>query len=312
MTRILARGPWRGPDITIARVNNPKVELPIVTLAKQQRLPELNKQAAQPNSRLFDGLVCGLRSMEVKYRPDGSSYLYLRYSVDDYFSVESLDLALDDEVLLGEHWTTLRHELFSDSKILPAFSPHLVNLFGIGAVLVTSDNQALLTRRHHDVATYGGHFTSSINEAASYPSDTTTRDFLNPLKIVIRGALEELGVPLARRNIIFLSLEHDPVFNQYSLLALARTPLTCKELERTVNQSYPVDRWENSDLYFVPWELNPLLDFMSSHRPWITITILEAARYSFGETEVRQALLDRNLPFTIPRLEPITPPPQHH
>ena len=133
MTRILARGPWRGPDITIARQTASQPEPPIVTLAKQQRLSKLDELASRPHSHLFDGLVCGLRGMEVKYRPDGSSRLHLSYSVENYFSVKSLDLALDDELLLDKRWTTLRHELFSDSDVLPTLPPELVNLFGIGA-----------------------------------------------------------------------------------------------------------------------------------------------------------------------------------
>ncbi len=279
---ILARGPWRPADVITSYLPPSKSTPEIIAAAKRQREPALIAAAQRSSGHFFNGHVYGLQKFS-KYKDDaGRSRLLLDFTSSNYFDMLCIDNALDDSLEWRGRITTLRQELFGPHRQHVALSPHLVNCFGFGGLIVTSDNFAILTRRASNLAVYSGHYTSSVAEGAAFPEDSANGGGVDLLRMVSRGMKEELALDIRDPDVTFISLGMDPKNCSCFLVTLINVSLTKREIQDQLRRNAPADGWEREELYFVSWDPESITDFMNNHTPWVSVTILEALRHSFG------------------------------
>lgn len=279
---ILARGPWSSGDITTTHSDPSNSPTEVIKAAISQREPSLIADAERSDGHLFDGGIYGLRGFDVRCRPGMPPELSLDCTHSNYFYELCIDRGLEDPLEWQGQTTTLHQELFGSSQGAPLCSPYLANLFGFGALIITSDGYAIITRRGLDTAVYPGHYTSSVDEGSAFPEDSDDRGGVDLLSMVSRGVMEELALDVRDQDVTFLALGMDPQINNYFLLATITTPLTKTQMQVHLEQHAAVDSWERSALYFVPWELESITQFMDTHTPWVSVTVLEAMRHSFN------------------------------
>lgn len=278
---ILARGPWLPADIATS-YHPPSGSPPeVILVAKQQREPALMAAAQRSPERLFDGGVYGLRKFSEHQDHAGRPHLSLDFTSSNYFDVLCVDNALDEPLAWRGKSTTLRSELFGQHRESAVLSPHLVNFFGFGGLIITNDNFAILSRRGSSTAVYPNHYTSSVDEGAAFPEDSADGGGVDLVHMVSRGVNEELALDIHGHDITFLSLGIDPQNNNCFLVALIATSLTKNQIQDHMRRHLAADDWERDSLYFIPWNHKSIINFMNSHSPWVSVTILEALRYSF-------------------------------
>lgn len=279
---ILARGPWRAEDIATRYWPPSTKPLDVVVAAKQQREPALVEAARRSRGHLFNGGIYGLQKFSNHHGPAGRPRLSLDFTSSSYFDTLCLDSGLDQPLTWHGKTTTLRQELFGQQPKTAIPSPHLVNFFGFGGLIITSDNFAILTRRDSSMAIYPNYYTSSVDEGSAFPEDSDGRGGVDLLHMAARGAKEELDLDTDTQNVTFLSLAVNLELNNYFIVATITTPLTKAQVQAHLAQNLAVDAWERGGLYFVPWDPKSITRFMNRHSPWVSVTVLEAIRHAFG------------------------------
>lgn len=256
---ILARGPYAAHNLITNTVNSGQ-ELPaVIDFAKKQRLRELQQAAEASGGKLFNGKNYGLRTYLITATPEPA--LHLGFAITDYFDSLIIDRGLNRKLNYGGRDASLRQHLFGEDTEVPRLSPYMANLFGIGCLIITSDNYALITKRSGETNVYRNAYSASIDESAAYPEDSDGKGGVDLVGMVQRGSREELAWDLRADEIRFLSLGHSLLYNQYFLLAIAKIAASRAEMHIHLCNTVAVDAWEKTEVHFVPWNLFDLGGF---------------------------------------------------
>ncbi len=105
---------------------------------------------------------------------------------------------------------------------------------------------------------------------------------------LIRGTREEVGIDIDRDTIKILSLGLETERYQYALIGLAETNLTTTYIRQALTVAQDT-RLEYERLFFVPFTVESIYDFMVAHRPWgpeAEIGLFQALVYKFGSASV--------------------------
>jgi hypothetical protein len=236
-------------------------DLPPDILEQKKRI----EQAGLPyrwNSPRYslERFVIGRTEMEENLRLE----LYFRPS--DYYTFLATNMSLDEK-LFDEDGATLRERYLREidwRRPVKFFS----NSFGVCLAVITPDGYLLVVQRSGLVGSHPNQFSISVNEGLSRNLDRSDQsDAPDIYRCAIRGAMEELGIGLRNSDICFLSFGVNTQNCQWGLLGMARTD---QELEQILQmrRAGVKDKWESSELHYVPFEVDAVVRFVLSNRPW--------------------------------------------
>lgn len=173
--------------------------------------------------------------------------------------------------------------------------PHFSHSFGVSLALVTSDGYTIFTRRGKNVGSRPGIYETSVVEGLSRPIDCGTNgDAPDVYRCACRGLAEELGlhesVDFSVSDITFLSFGVD---TRYSLRGLTGVLKMKSSIERLLSRwdNGVRDKFENQELYPVPFTPEDVVSFAYSHMPFAPgPTLYYALVHEFGRPMVEEAL----------------------
>lgn len=265
--------------------------------AQIQRQADERRAAGLPAP--FNGLGYRLESFWVGNRTPGTedAILELRFRPTDYFAMLASDQSLDKPVVLDGQRTTFRAEFASHVDLSLRPVPELATHWGIALQVITRDGFTLFAERGQ-TAVDAHVFFPSIAEGASRPMDDDGHGAPDPYRTAIRGAMEELGIEIARQEVRWLSFGANAVLCEYGLIGMAHVPQGIAEIMRARDMGVPKDKWEAARLHAVPWTPEDVAAFVMAHTPWspfALVTLAHALIHDFSLADVEWAFAGKQI-----------------
>ncbi len=234
---------------------------------------------------LFDGRTVELAAFDIGFvEQDGEKMtLDLIFREGSYFNNFPTHFALD-RLIQG---VTVRQRYAPDFGALQTAEGYeqtaLPMMVGVSCVLITEDNQVLLTvRSRRGIAVAAGLHHVSLAEGMR-PEDLDMGGAPNPFLAIVRGMREEVGVDLDAEDIVITALG---MSQQYLQPDFACVAITSKTAEQVVTElpAKARDRWENDLVFFSEWSpvaIAPLL-FERQWSPHASFSLLMGLLHEFG------------------------------
>ena len=214
----------------------------------------------------------------------------LRICESDYFTflaTQQLDRALPSGGTLRSRYLEGRDPLGA-----PAF---LRNSFGASVALATADDKLIFARRGTDVGSRPDVWGPSANEALSRHLDSDGRSAPELYRLMRRGIVEELALEPDEYLLELLAFFVDTEVQQWGCVFVgALRSVTADDVLSRRSRGAP-DKWENTELRMVPFEIAPVLRFIADgHRrgdvsPGLPMIAHLALVHRFGRRAVERA-----------------------
>jgi transcriptional regulator with XRE-family HTH domain len=259
------------PDNIICHYVPQDLELPPEIAANKARIAaEQEEKKLRGMHYMWNGRIYYLnrwtRGRTVK---DENLELRLWFGPSDFFTFLATNMSLQSEVddpVTGEK-TKLYDKYFSnynwsDPHLQPI--PLFSNIFGVVVSLITGDNKLLIMKRPPGMGGRGDVFNIAINESVHPDFDRAVNsDAPDLYHATIRGASEELNLPLEPKDIVFFAFGVDSVYSMWNPLGCARTRYTCDEVLK-MRAMAAKDKWEVVQAYPIDFEIRPVVRFVQS------------------------------------------------
>lgn len=195
-----------------------------------------------------------------RYSTNEELELQLWFRPSDYYTFLATDMQLDDE--------TLRKKYF-ENEDWKAPERYFSHSFGVNIVVITKDNQIILTRRSESVGVNKQMYHISVNEGVNRTFDRgVDTQAPNVYRAAIRGLIEELGIQnVEEDDITYLSFGVDTRYSQWGLLGKAKVDKTAQEIFDWRSRGVK-DKWETEEIVAIPYEVKDVVKFVAEHQPW--------------------------------------------
>lgn len=209
--------------------------------------------------------------------------LILRLRPSDYYTFLATAMSLDEKTVAG-NGTTIRdkylHHVAYDKPV-----PEFASAFAVQMTLITSDGYIMVsTRETEGIVGYPGHLAPAINECVNPVADRGASGTISLPMTVKRGAAHELNIEVTDDEMVFFTVGVDPRYYMYTLSGLVRSKQFTRDQIVARRSLGSKERWEASQLHFLPHDVNEVARFMS--RP------PEGARWSpYGHVCLAQTLI---------------------
>jgi hypothetical protein len=274
--------------------DSPPVPLPEELEPLRQSIEREQEQAKRDGRSVFwNGGTYGLSRISRRSAVAGeASTLTLHLFPSDYFSYLAVISEMDcSKPGAGAHASAVRAKYLVQvdaETVVPA----LARSVGVSTLIVTRDERALLTRRKNHLSCMPGFFSVSINEAMTRDPNAPDHLTPDPAKTIVQGALEELGLTLDPSQIRFLSFGVDETFYQWGIASMAEVRETAAEIREGLSLGTKDGTFENDALYFAPFSIPDILDFVRNNGPWVCgglAALTQALVLRFGREAVVSA-----------------------
>jgi hypothetical protein len=175
--------------------------------------------------------------------------------------------------------------------------PFFSHSFGISLAVVTADGYTLFTQRGKNVVSLPSVYETSVVEGLSRPIDRGTNgEAPDVYRCACRGLAEELGlhksVDFSVSDITFLSFGVDTRYALRGLTGLIKVKKTVEKLLLRWDNGVK-DKFENQELFPVPFTPKDVISFAYSHQPFVPgPTLYHALVYEYGRSMVEDAFDD--------------------
>jgi hypothetical protein len=211
--------------------------------------------------------------------------LDLWFRPSDYYTFLATNMSLKEP--------ELREKYLSDVDWCETV-PHFSHSFGVSLAVVTSDGYTLFTQRGKNVGSRPSIYEGSVVEGLSRPIDRGTNgEAPDVYRCACRGLTEELGlhesVDFSVSDITFLSFGVD---TRYALRGLTGMIKVKKSIEKLLHlwDNGVRDKFENQELFPVPFTPEDVISFAYSHQPFAPgPTLYYALVHEFGRSMVEDA-----------------------
>jgi hypothetical protein len=234
--------------------------------------------------------------------------LNLHFGPSDWYTACATNLSLDSELAIGPEagkQLTLRDKYLNNVDwSAPLIQPVSCfgNTFGINLVLISGDNQLVLTKRSPLTSVYPNHYHITMNECVQRPIDRSDYSGSpNLYRAAIRGAAEELGLELCESDVTFLVFQVDTRYSMWGILGVGHTNKTYSEMCH-MRDMLAKDRWKSTNLFAVELRLETALQFMADHSPWVPgglACLYYTLIHEFGKRAVTQTV-SKQIHWSIP------------
>jgi hypothetical protein len=275
--------------------------------AKDPYIPPIELKEARPTllaaalnraqlqgATLYDGLHYGLRDYSLRITNPESEERQLVLSVQPttYFDHITSNMVVDEPILrVSGRLQSLRnfYQLnagrFRDSV--------LANQLGVNISVITRvDNSLIYALRGEKTFTFSAGFVTAINASMTRGMDEAENGKPDPLKTVLREAMEELGIDVDRQSIELVALVQDLKHLQPLLIGLAFVDQSAEDIMRLA-AIRARDRFEYKGLLSMPFEPSIVARHIISHHdqwvPQCAVSVIYALMRVFGHDEAMRA-----------------------
>lgn len=212
------------------------------------------------------------------------------FYITDYFTFLATNMQLDKKLQSGE---TIR-EKYIPSNELETVQPFLANGFGVVLVVITSDENVILTKRTGMSGARANEI--SVVEGVHPSLDRhSVNDGPDLFNTVVRGANEELGIIINKDIITFLGYGIDLDYYQWNIIGFAHVPQTAQEIKHLRSRG-AAGKWENSLLVFENFLPKNIAKVINEKEMWSTAKV---ALYWTAVRELGKRNIDRAIKNTI-------------
>lgn len=217
--------------------------------------------------------------------------LILHFTPTRYVRMLATELRVD-EPLFDRPPRTIR-ERFGEVDLRTDVVKEVATFWGIGLAVVTSDRQFVVAERGR-LAEAPGVLWPAVGEGASRAKDedpaTRAPDHF---KIAQRGMQEELGIPLEREELTWLSLGANSVDLAFGLIGRVDCPFRFDEIEKRRALGASRDAWEATRLHAIEFDPSVVAAFLSAAErpvsPFACIAIVHTLIGEFGLESCQRA-----------------------
>jgi len=278
--------------------DSPPVPLPEELESVRQSIEREQEQAKREGRNVFwNGGTYGLSRISRRGAASSeASTLTLHLFPSDYFSYLAVISSMDrSSPGAGARASAVRakHLARIDGETVV---PALARSVAVSTLIVTRDERALLTRRKNHLGCMPGFFSVSVNEAMTRDPNAPDHLTPDPVKTIIQGAREELGLTLDPSQIRYLSFGVDETFYQWGIASMAEVRETAAEIREGLSLGTKDGTFENDALYFAPFSIPAVLDFVRHNDPWVAgglAALTQALILRFGREAVVSAVRAR-------------------
>lgn len=218
------------------------------------------------NPRYHNGPMVALDRYSVARTPIFEDpCLTLNFIKTDYYTFLATSLKMssvvEDE---NQGFDTLKHKYLSGRSLTDPCK-FIATSFGVNLCVITSDNYTLIGRRSDIVSNYRRRFQVGVCESV-----IPTLDFdpeTNPIDLyrtAIRGAQEELGIEIQKKNVRFFSLCVDVDYYLYGLTGMIETDRTLAQLQSRRSIGIK-DKIESSEMVALEFKPKTILKFIENN-----------------------------------------------
>ena len=234
---------------------------------------ESKRSAGQPY--MWNGNTYGLKRYVIgRTTIDEHMELSLWFYPSDWFTHVATSLSLDKESVTNSATglpISLRAKYYASIDwSSPGAQPveYFSNTFGVVMAAITSDEKLVIVKRSALVGPLRNVFNIAINEGVQRPFDRSdTNDAPDLYRTVIRGAAEELGLDIERRNVTFTGFQTDLSQGDWAMQGFVRIDCTFDELVKHRSLAAK-DRWEGREVISVDFTPNTVVKFVAEHDAW--------------------------------------------
>ncbi|MGE6683791.1 hypothetical protein [Paenisporosarcina sp. NPDC076907] len=274
------------PENIECRVSNDPIQLPEELeqlkkeIADNEALKELNGMEHKWNGPLYS--LVKYRNSRTEHNEDMT--VLFNFHKTDYFTFQALNMQLSRQLMSGK---TIAEEYIPYNR-LETLQPILANGFGIGLVIITSDQDIIFTQRTEYSGTRGSQMDISVVEGVHPHLDNNPPDLFNT---AIRGAKEELGITITRDMIKFLGYGIDLDYYQWNMIGFAEVTESAKEIQK-IRSRGSSGKWENSLLINRNFKPQEVAKIIVNEDMWSTakVAIYWTAVNQLGKNDVERAL----------------------
>jgi transcriptional regulator with XRE-family HTH domain len=227
--------------------------------------------------------------------------LVLHFAPTTYYRMLATDQRLDVPMTFGGRTFTLRERYGAGVDLRVAPVPELATHWGVGLAVVTADHFLLVSERGN-TAVDPHIFFPSVAEGATRAMDGGENGAPDHFSTASRGMGEELGVPLGRGELTWLSFGANAYLCEYALVGRVNTPFTVEEIERRRALGAAKDSWETKRLHAVEFTPHAVAEFCSQTErrfsAFALITFVHALMHEFGITKTEAAFTGAKVKVT--------------
>jgi hypothetical protein len=253
-------------------------------IAAQEKEKELNGLEHKWNGPLY-GLA--------KYRHSRSAdqedmTVLFNFFKTDYFTFLATNMQLNRTLNSGK---TIGEEYIPYNQ-LEKVQTNLANGFGIVLIIITSDENIILTQRTEISGARGSEMDISVVEGVHPLLDRhSSNDGPDLFNTAVRGANEELGIIINKDIIKFLGYGVDLDFYQWNMVGYAHVPQTAQEI-KDIRSRGTSGKWENSLLVFKNFTPKNVADLIVNEDMWSTakVALYWTAVRELGKNKIDRAL----------------------
>jgi transcriptional regulator with XRE-family HTH domain len=262
-------------------------ELPEELQARRDHIQQEQEQKREQGLPFFwNGEIYALDRFVIGREPTHEDItLDLWFRPSDYYTFLATNMSLKEP--------ELRKKYLSDVYWYEAI-PYFSHSFGVSLTVVTSDGYTLFTQRGKNVGSRPGTYETSVVEGLSRPIDRSTNgEAPDVYRCACRGLAEELGlhepVDFSVSDITFLSFGVDTRYGLRGLTGIIKIKKSIEKLMFLWDNGVR-DKFENQELFPVPFTPKDVVSFAYSHLPFVPgPTLYYALVHEFGRSMVEDA-----------------------
>ncbi len=262
-------------------------ELPEELQARREHIQQEQEQKREQGVPFFwNGEIYALDRFVIGRDPTHEDMtLDVWFRPSDYYTFLATNMSLKEPELREKY---LAHVDWHSSV------PHFSHSFGISLTVITSDGYTLFTQRGKNVGSRPGIYETSVVEGLSRPIDRgTSGEAPDIYRCACRGLSEELGlhesIDFSVSDITFLSFGVDTRYGLRGLTGIIKIQKSIEKLLLRWDNGVR-DKFENQELFPVPFTPKDVVSFAYSHLPFAPgPTLYYALVHEFGRSMVEDA-----------------------
>lgn len=275
-------------DNIVSHYQNIELELPPeIQQIKEQIAREEKAKKLRGEASFWNGIRYSLDKFVItRTTHEENPILDFWFRPSDYYTYLATNQRLDRD-------TALREKYFQTDWQQPIGL--FANTFSVYLSVITDDGYLIITQRGLNVGSRPGELNISANEGLSREKDHVEGK-PDLYKLGSRAIYEELGIKKSYPYLKYLSFGVDIMLGHWAIIGTVKLPENREFVERR-RRSGVEDKWENTGIYFIEFELETVIDYVLNSSPWspgAIACIYHTLVHEFGRDKCDRELMKRS------------------
>ncbi len=278
------------PENIECRVVNKEVPLPEeIELIKQEITEQETEKKLNGLEYKWNGPLYGLAKYRQSRTADKEDMTVIfNFFKTDYYTFQATNMQLDRRLDSGK---TIREEYIPYNN-LGEIQSSLANGFGVALLVITSDENIILSQRTENSGSRGSEMDISVVEGVHPLLDRhSVNDGPDLFNTAVRGANEELGIIVNKDEIHFLGYGVDVDYYQWNMIGFTHVPQTAQEI-KDIRSRGTSGKWENTSLVFKNFTPKEMAELIVNGDMWSTakVALYWTAVRELGKNNIDRAI----------------------